>query len=85
MVLKHSVILDRWSRYDRFCDIGVVVSGASTIGVVFAEWFAQFSHPNILYEHIICCHICCHYYLYRFLYKQIPFPLLESVKGWGLA
>lgn len=67
--MKRSVILDRWNRYDRYRDIGVVVSGASTIGVVFAEWFAQFQHPNILIVAmfagiIICTGFCTSRFLF---------------------
>lgn len=69
MVLKRSMILDRWNRYDRFRDIGVAVSGASTIGVVFAEWFTQFLHPNILYVAIFAATtICTGFCTSRFLF-----------------
>ena len=67
--MRRNVILDRWNRYNRFRDIGVVVSGAGTIGVVFAEWFAQFPHPNILIVAmfagiIICTGFCTNRFLF---------------------
>lgn len=71
MILRRSVILDRWNRYDRFRDIGVVVSGLSTIVTIFAEWFVQFSHPNVLYVAVFAATtVCTGFCTNRFLFPS---------------